>query len=202
MLQEFFENQVELQVVCVRRRLRETAGGVDAFKFLLLSLGCIMLYGAAHNLFLVQQQTHIETRIIVAGAVLNVLLNIVLIPYLELTGAALSRLGAEGFILAMGLFAVAKMGIRMPARSVIRPLGAAVAMGLCLVFVGRHIHWVGSVGLGFMVYAAFLTLLRGVPRDISSYLMNMPFLSTCMTRAAPRLLAGSSESVSLGLSFA
>lgn len=155
----------------------EYLGGVDAFKFLLLSLGCILFYGGAHNLLLVQQQTHIETRIMVAGAVLNVLLNIALIPYFELTGAALSRVAAEGFILAMGLFAVAKMGIRMPARSVIRPFGAAVAMGICLVFVGRHIHWVGSVGLGFIVYAAFLTLLRGVPQDVSSYLMKMPFLS-------------------------
>lgn len=33
------------------------------------------------------------------------------------------------------------------------------------------------IGLGIIVYAARLTLLRGVPQDIAPYLMNRPLLS-------------------------
>lgn len=100
-------------------------------------------------------------------AIVNVTFNLILIPRLGITGAAIATVLAEasGFIV---MYVGFKKVLNVPfKRYIIRPLFAAVVMGLVLLGI---LKWWSSnifllMFLGMLVYAIILYLIRGVTRE-------------------------------------
>jgi O-antigen/teichoic acid export membrane protein len=108
-----------------------------------------------------------QRRLIVyttAGLVVNVALNIALIPEFGFMAAAWITLATEVLVMALTLsYVLGQTGVRLRLRRMAATTLSAVVMGLAcaaLVAAGLHVAVVGVVGL--LVYAAALLVLRAV----------------------------------------
>jgi O-antigen/teichoic acid export membrane protein/SAM-dependent methyltransferase len=162
--------------------------GAAAFRLLLLSIGFIFISSVAHNLLLAADRLKIETWIIAAAALLNVGLNLLLIPRYGLVGAAFSTALAEGLILFLTLMTVSRLGIRPGYPSLIRPALAGLLMGASLIGLGRQQHLVLGLVVGTTVFVAALAAMRGVPRDVEIYLRRFAMLGTVVYERLRRLV--------------
>jgi O-antigen/teichoic acid export membrane protein len=99
-----------------------------------------------------------------AGAGLNVLLNLALIPRWSLDGAALATLLSEVLVLALMVVwarPLAHLPWRLP---FLRALGAAAGMGLLLALLPTH-NLALALPAGLAVYGLLFTLVRGWRRE-------------------------------------
>jgi O-antigen/teichoic acid export membrane protein len=139
------------------------APGAPALRWLLLSMGFIFLRGNIHSLFVVFDRTRQEMRILGFAVVVNLTLNLLLIPRYGITGAAVATAAAEGSVIIAGLYALASSGIRLDLRPVGRPMLAAGLMGAVLLSLGME--WMLPVQLftGALLYAVALVAVGGIP---------------------------------------
>lgn len=122
-------------------------------------LGAMTLFfginGFAAMALIARDRPGLFTRSLVAMIVLNVALNISLIPSMGATGAALAALISGVALAALGqVFVSRAVGRVRPVRSFGTPLLAGAASALAIVATGQHL--VVSVALGSLVYAATL----------------------------------------------
>jgi O-antigen/teichoic acid export membrane protein len=92
-------------------------------------------------------------RIAATGALLNLLLNLALIPVFGLYAAAATTAGTEALVLVLSLrSARGRLGLRWPSHRLLATAAAGVLMAAALV-VGLMLHPVLQVALGLVVYA-------------------------------------------------
>lgn len=119
-----------------------------------------------HNLFLASGQLAAETRIHGLAALLNVGLNLFLIPRHGLMGAAWATLSAEACGLLGAGVVLKRAGILVGMSAVFRPLLAALMMGAVVGFVGAERSLALTVPVGVIAYGLGLMALRAVPEDL------------------------------------
>ena len=139
--------------------------GTLAFQLLLLSTGLIFVYSVIHGILLASNNLKAEMWIIGMGVVLNVVLNIFLIPIYGLAGAATATVAAEGLILFLGLIVVNRIGVRLDFWVTVRPFLAAAVMAVALTALGSGHNIALYIGAGFVTYLVVLVTLKGIPRD-------------------------------------
>lgn len=133
-----------------------------ALRLVLLSIGCICISLAAHNVLVALGRPWIEVRVVGVAAVVNVVLNVALIPRYGVVGAGLATVVAEGGIVAGTAVALGRLGVRPWRVDLARPLVAGVVMGAALVALGPSRPLPLGIGVGASVYAlALLALNRG-----------------------------------------
>jgi O-antigen/teichoic acid export membrane protein len=108
-----------------------------------------------------------QRRLIVyttAGLVLNVALNLILIPPYGFMAAAWITLATETLVMALTLgYVLRETGVRLRlGRMVSTALSAAVMGGAVALLVAEDVNVVGAAAAGLVVYAAALVLLRAV----------------------------------------
>lgn len=130
--------------------------GAVALQLLLVSLIPLAIHGATRNVFLAMHRVGLETMIIALGVVVNVVLNVVLIPRYGIVGAAIATVGGESVILIGAFVALYRMGVRPELTPSLPALAAAAIMAGVLVAspAGRPV--LASVAAGAMVYIAVL----------------------------------------------
>jgi O-antigen/teichoic acid export membrane protein len=108
-----------------------------------------------------------QRRLIVyttVGLVVNVALNLVLIPEYGFMAAAWITLGTEALVMALTLtYVLRETGMRLNFRRMVATTVSATVMGVAcagLVAVGVHVVAVGLIGL--VIYAAALLVLQAV----------------------------------------
>ncbi len=143
----------------------EYAAGKISFQFLTVAIGFLFLHGAIHNIFLVLDRLKTEMTIFAVAAVVNVGLNIFVIPRYGIAGAAVVTALAEFVTLVCGLIVVNRIGVPFSILPTWRPILASSVMGVCLVAVGTNWGLFSLIGLGFGVYILALFALRGIPQD-------------------------------------
>lgn len=143
----------------------EFRAGGDAFRLLLVSIGILFLYGTLHNGFLARDRLIVETAIIGAAAIVNVALNLLVIPRYGLSGAALVMVITEAMILAGESGAVWRWGWRPPLRPLLRPMIAAALMAGLLLALPATLPVLARILLAGLAYAAALGLVGGLPRQ-------------------------------------
>ncbi len=143
--------------------------GAGALAVLLLSIGCIFLWGTVHNVLLVCDRTGAEMWTIAVAAILNVGLNLLLVGRYGLVGAAGSTALAELLILVSGTWLARQAGVRWRWGPTLRPLAATAVMALGVWLVRDRWPLVMSVALGGIIYILLLLLL-GVPREVRDVL--------------------------------
>jgi len=142
----------------------EYSPAATALRLLLVSLFFIALHGASRNLFLAYERLGIETWIMAAGVVVNVGLNLALIPRYGLNGAALATAAADGVILILCVVAVARFGIRPSLWLLVVPLAAGGAMAVGLWLIGLDRPAVISIMVGAIIYGGALAVLTHLSR--------------------------------------
>jgi O-antigen/teichoic acid export membrane protein len=148
--------------------------GAEAFRLLLISTGFVFLHGANHNLLMVLNRTKVEMLVFTIAATVNVGLNLIFIFRYSLVIAASITALTEILTLVMGVLVLYKNGIRLKLfKTVVRPLAAALAMGIVLIALGSGQMLIMYLGVGGACYILFLILCKGVPQDMQLYLQTL-----------------------------
>jgi len=99
-----------------------------------------------------------HTYAVTAGLVVNVILNVILIPRAGAVGAAVATVGADVVIVALAWLFLATQYTTVPVlRDAWRPVLSGAAMVVAVLFFGRH-YWPAGVAAGVIVYATAMTL--------------------------------------------
>jgi O-antigen/teichoic acid export membrane protein len=130
-----------------------------ALKLLLLSLLFVAAHGTTRNLFLAHDRLGIETAIMSVGVLLNIALNLYLIPRYGLNGAGFATAAAEGFVLVGCAIAIGRFGLRLTLKPLVAPAlaGALMAGGILAIGVDRPV--VLSILVGAAIYAGSFVLM-------------------------------------------
>lgn len=146
------------------------AEGALAFQLLLPSVGLTLLRGTHSNVLLVHGRLRQDMWIVVTATLLNVVLNVVLIPRYGIAGAAVATLVAEALNLLLGFIMAARLGVPVRLSPFTRSMAAAAVMAAVLVLVGPSLHVVLRIVLGGVTYVGALVLFDGVPQDARPHL--------------------------------
>ena len=144
----------------------EYAVGQDAFRLLLLGTGLFFLHGILFQVLVVFDRTRPELTIRGIAVVLNLLLNILLIPRYGIEGAACATVLAEFLILSGRWLVCRTLGLVIGPRFLWKPLGAATGMAMTMLWMAPRVPWLFTFFGGGVIYVALLLLLKGFPRDL------------------------------------
>jgi O-antigen/teichoic acid export membrane protein len=140
------------------------AYAATALRLLMISLFFLSLHGASRNFFLATERLGVETMIVASGVIVNIVLNLILIPRYGLNGAAFATAAADGAILAVCAVVVVALGVRLMLKPLIVPLLAGAIMAFGLIAIGVTRSAVFTIPLGAVIYAASLILLTRLSR--------------------------------------
>ena len=147
--------------------------GAGAFRWLLLSVALIFLYGGARNVLIVLGLTRTDLALVAGAAVVNVALNLLFIPRYGIEGAALVTALSEALILAGVFWVVRRHGVHVQPSRLARPLLAAVIMAAVLLYAAPELPLGLKLTLGCASYLVSLMLLAGVPEDARPWLQTI-----------------------------
>jgi len=100
------------------------------------------------------------------GAVTNIGLNIVLIPYFSLTGAAIATVISEFVFSGYMFFYFRIVSRREMVKYPLKPFIAAALMGF-IVYYAAKFNLFFSIFMGIVSYSVFILLLKGItPKEI------------------------------------
>ena len=145
----------------------EYVPAATALRFLLVSLFFIALHAPSRNLFLAYDRLGLESAIMAVALVINVVLNLALIPGYGLNGAAIATAVADGVILLLCIVAMIRFRIRPGLLPLQVPLLAGLAMAASLWLVGTDRPAAVSIIVGGIVYAGALAGFTRVLRSRS-----------------------------------
>lgn len=130
--------------------------GAVALQLLLVSLIPLAIHGATRNVFLAMHRIGLETMIVFPAVVVNVVLNVVLIPRYGIAGAAIATVAGEMVILIGAFFALYRMGVRPGFAPALPALLAAAVMAVVLIASPSARPVMANVAAGALVYVAVL----------------------------------------------
>jgi O-antigen/teichoic acid export membrane protein len=124
--------------------------------FLYTILGCFLVA--------IDRQNEMAIAIVVT-AIVNVVINIVLIPYLSYVGAAVATIAAETILFGIYFYLISKYIHFLPVhKMLVKPLIALVFMTLFILFF----NWLGFfiiVIVSIIVYFFILYMIKGISKD-------------------------------------
>jgi O-antigen/teichoic acid export membrane protein len=143
----------------------EFLGSVIPLQLLMFSLIFAFLYWPGGSLLNATDRQALNTAVMGATMVLNIVLNAILIPRLGVIGAAFSALAGNALLWA-GAMWFSRRVTRVDRRSFLvtaaKTLFAGVCMSLALISLVGRVHVALLVPLGAFVYIGILLLVRGV----------------------------------------
>lgn len=137
-------------------------GGARALQLLLGSVLIIGIHGTARNVFLVTQRTGLEAGITAGGVVVNIALNLFLIPRMGIAGAAVATMVGEAVILMLTAVALARLGIRPEVRVTVAPIVGGAALAGSILLLGRDRPAFQLIIVGGVAYFVALAMARSV----------------------------------------
>ncbi|NPV54706.1 MAG: flippase [Firmicutes bacterium] len=100
------------------------------------------------------------------GALVNIVLNLMLIPSFGMAGAAIATLISESVVAVIAVFLVNKLrrAVYINAKScILKPAMASAIMGLAIAW--SNLHVLINILIGAVVYCVAFILLKGITRD-------------------------------------
>lgn len=146
--------------------------GAGAFRWLLLSVALIFIYGGARNVLLVFGRTRTDLAVVATAATANVALNLLLIPRFGIEGAAMVTALSEAFILTAVFWAVRRHGVKIDALRLVCPLLAAAIMAAVLIYAVPGLSLGIKLVVGCTSYFSCLMLFGGLPEDVRDWLQS------------------------------
>ncbi len=106
-----------------------------------------------------------NTSIMGVSMVLNIILNIILIPRFSYVGAAISTVISHCFLFVLGLIFVERVisyNKKFIFGALLKILISAVVMSVVIIYLHPYVYWIFLVPVGAAVYFLLLFLLRGM----------------------------------------
>lgn len=144
----------------------------------LVALGAMFMgiYGIVNNIIILEKKTTILAHIWIAVAVLNIVLNVIAVPYIGIYGAGLATLFCYFFAFAVTLFYCKKYA-RLPFdyKSIAKIIIASIVMGIFVAVANPVgiINIVIVVGVAVVIYFVALLLLKGIDKKEVSLIKSM-----------------------------
>ena len=142
----------------------EYMGGALAFQILLWSASIIYISIVYGNSLQACDRQRIYVKGVGIGALVNVILNLILIPLYSLNGAAVATVLAE---LAVLVYMYIKLNQLVKVNFMaylIKPIIASGVMGIVLYAI-QDLNVILSILIGVFVYVIFLILIKGIRND-------------------------------------
>lgn len=139
--------------------------GIIPFQLLIWAI-VIMIIRANYKITLIafdRQKDYMMTAIY--AALINIILNLILIPRFSLIGAAIATLCAEAVFLIMVYVNMSESVVRIPfLNHLVKPTISAIVMGLALYlsFFTKDINLFMTLFIGMCTYFLALILLKGI----------------------------------------
>jgi len=135
---------------------------VLALQILIWSIPLSIFRNVPWSALISRERQDLLLKAVVIGAVVNILLNVTLIPLYGMVGAAVSTVITESLVGGLMLGFAASQGLPfVPLQRFLKPVMAGTVMGLVLLLVGTTSLPVAMVA-GVAVYALCLGLLGGI----------------------------------------
>ena len=140
-------------------------GGYMVTPFVCLGAIFMGMYGITNNILILEKNTMILGKLWIVVAISNIVLNLLLVPYLNILGAAIATLIC--YILAFAVTAIAsKKTMRLPfnMKELLKIVVAASLMGIAVYLM----HPIGIVNVlisiiaGVIIYFAVIFILKAV----------------------------------------
>ena len=140
-------------------------GGYMVTPFVCLGAIFMGMYGITNNIMILEKNTMILGKLWIVVAISNIVLNLLLVPYLNILGAAIATLIC--YILAFAVTAIAsKKTMRLPfnMKELLKIVVAASIMGIAVYLM----HPIGIVNVlisiiaGVIIYFAVIFILKAV----------------------------------------
>ena len=140
-------------------------GGYMVTPFVCLGAIFMGMYGITNNIMILEKNTMILGKLWIVVAISNIVLNLLLVPYLNILGAAIATLIC--YILAFAVTAIAsKKTMRLPfnMKELLKIVVAASLMGIAVYLM----HPIGIVNVlisiiaGVIIYFAVIFILKAV----------------------------------------
>ena len=142
-------------------------GGYMVTPFVCLGAIFMGMYGITNNILILEKNTMILGKLWIVVAISNIVLNLLLVPHLNILGAAIATLLC--YILAFTVTAIAsKKTMRLPFNiSELLKIGIASAIMGIAVYIMHPNGIIGvliSIVVGVIVYFAIIFILKGITR--------------------------------------
>jgi len=148
----------------------------------LVALSSMMLgiYYVTTNIIILEKKTSLSSNIWLAAAVLNLVLNLVLIPRLEILGAAFAGFFAFAFVAATTYFySIRYILFSIDNIFILKSIIASILMSLAITGCDSHgsVQILFAVAVGAIVYFVSLIMLKGLSRKELLFFTDMLFKS-------------------------
>ena len=142
-------------------------GGYMVTPFVCLGAIFMGMYGITNNILILEKNTMILGKLWILVAISNIILNLLLVPYLNILGAAIATLIC--YILAFGVTAIAsRKTMRLPfdIKEMLKIVIASAIMGIIVHIMHPNgiINVLISIVVGVIVYFAIIFILKAVTR--------------------------------------
>ena len=142
-------------------------GGYMVTPFVCLGAIFMGMYGITNNILILEKNTMILGKLWIVVAISNIVLNLLLVPYLNILGAAIATLIC--YILAFGVTAIAsRKTMRLPfdIKEMLKIVIASAIMGIIVYIMHPNgiINVLISIVVGVIVYFAIIFILKAVTR--------------------------------------
>jgi O-antigen/teichoic acid export membrane protein len=142
---------------------QEFAQAIPVLRILVWGLPLMFLNSISTNLAKVTGREKYSARIATVGAVVNVTLNLLLVPTLGFLGSAIAKVFTAVANLLQNMIILKKEFAELNVSDCfVKPVLAALFMGACVLAGKSAIHWLLLVGLGGIVYGVLLFLSKAV----------------------------------------
>ena len=151
-------------------------GGYMVTPFVCLGAIFMGMYGITNNILILEKNTMILGKLWIVVAISNIVLNLLLVPYLNILGAAIATLLC--YILAFTVTAIAsKKTMRLPFNisELLKIVIASAIMGIAVYMMHPNgiINVLISIVAGVIVYFAIIFILQGITRKEIAFFKDM-----------------------------
>ncbi|MBT4277871.1 flippase [Candidatus Falkowbacteria bacterium] len=155
----------------------EFINSILPLNLLAVSLIFVFLYFPIGSLLNASNKQKRNTTNMGIAMLINVVLNLILIPKYNLAGAAIASIVSQGVMFGLGLYyvnTVIKYNKKLLSIRMLQNIITASLMFAMVVFLKGFISWIFIVPLAGLFYATFLFIIKGYSReDIKSLLKSV-----------------------------
>ena len=138
---------------------------IDALKILSFDIVLKFLYLCLWFVLISANQQNKLAIYAGGGALLNIILNLILIPQFSLVGAAFTTIVTETYILFMYLYLASRNNLKIPLKNIfLKPLIACSVMGI-FIYYFEYLNIILLIAISAIIYFIMLFILRNFSEE-------------------------------------
>ena len=110
-----------------------------------------------------KQQVH--TIIILIAAIINIVLNLILIPKYSIIGAGIAAIATQAIIFIALRIYLQKHTSSLIFKSSIKPIISSIIMGVAVFYLANVLHVVINLIAGIIIYLAIMYIIKGIHKE-------------------------------------